>query len=40
MSKETEVVILSAVRTPIGKFQGMLSSIPATQFEAIAIAIF
>ena len=37
MSKETEAVILSAVRTPIGKFQGTLSSVPATQLGAIAV---
>lgn len=38
MSKENEAVILSAVRTPIGKFQGALSGIPATKLGAIAIA--
>ncbi len=37
MTKETEAVILSAVRTPIGKFQGALSSVPATQLGAIAV---
>ncbi len=37
MSKETEAVILSAVRTPIGRFQGGLSSIPAPKLGAIAI---
>jgi len=37
MTKETEAVILSAARTPIGKFQGTLSSIPATQLGAIAV---
>jgi acetyl-CoA C-acetyltransferase len=37
MSKELEAVILSAVRTPIGKFQGMLSSISATKLGAIAV---
>ena len=37
MAKETEAVILSAVRTPIGKFQGALSSVPATQLGAIAV---
>ena len=37
MSKETEAVILSAARTPIGKFQGVLSSIPATKLGAIAV---
>ncbi len=37
MSKETEAVILSAVRTPVGRFQGGLSSIPAVQLGATAI---
>jgi len=37
MTKETEAVILSAARTPIGKFQGALSSVPATKLGAIAI---
>src|ERR687891_566245 len=37
MSKETEAVILSAVRTPIGKFQGVLSSVPATDLGATAV---
>ncbi len=37
MTKDTEAVILSAVRTPIGKFQGALSSVPATQLGAIAV---
>lgn len=37
MTKETEAVILSAARTPIGKFQGSLSSVPATQLGAIAV---
>ena len=37
MTKETEAVILSAVRTPIGKFQGALSSVPATKLGAIAV---
>ncbi len=32
-----EVVIVSAVRTPIGSFMGALSSIPATQLGATAI---
>jgi acetyl-CoA C-acetyltransferase len=32
-----EVVIASAVRTPIGSFQGVLSSIPAPKLGAIAI---
>jgi len=37
MSKETEAVILSAARTPVGKFQGALSSVPATQLGAVAV---
>jgi len=37
MSKENEAVILSAARTPIGKFQGALSGLPAVQLGAIAV---
>ena len=44
MSKENkrsspvdEAVILSAARTPVGKFQGALSSVPATKLGAIAV---
>jgi acetyl-CoA C-acetyltransferase len=37
MAKETEAVILSAARTPIGKFQGALSSVPATELGAVAV---
>ena len=37
MSKENEAVILSAARTPIGKFQGSLASLPATDLGAIAV---
>lgn len=37
MNKENEAVILSAARTPIGKFQGALASIPATQLGAVAV---
>jgi acetyl-CoA C-acetyltransferase len=37
VSKEIEAVILSAARTPIGKFQGSLSAIPATRLGAIAV---
>jgi len=37
MSKENEAVILSASRTAIGKFQGGLSSIPATKLGAVAV---
>jgi acetyl-CoA C-acetyltransferase len=37
MSKENEAVILSAARTPIGKFQGALSTIPAPKLGAVAV---
>ena len=37
MSKENEAVILSAVRTPIARFQGGLSSIPGTKLGAVAV---
>ena len=37
MPPATDVVILSAVRTAIGKFQGGLSAIPAPQLGALAI---
>ena len=37
MSKDNEAVILSAARTPIGRFQGVLSSLPATRLGSIAI---
>jgi acetyl-CoA C-acetyltransferase len=37
MDKNTEAVILSAARTPIGKFQGALSGLPATKLGAIAV---
>ena len=37
MSQVTEAVILSAARTPIGKFQGALSSIPAARLGAVAV---
>ncbi len=36
-TNERDVVIVSAVRTPIGKFQGTLSAIPATELGAIVI---
>ena len=32
-----EIVIVSAVRTPVGKFQGALSSLAATELGAIAV---
>ena len=37
MKQSDDVVILSAARTAIGKFQGALSGTPATQLGAIAI---
>jgi len=37
MSKENEAVILSAVRTPIARFQGGLSSVPATKLGAMVV---
>src|SRR5512139_3333355 len=37
MTKEHEAVILSAARTPIGKFQGLLSNVPATKLGAVAV---
>jgi len=37
MSKETEAVILSAARTPTGRFQGALAGVPATELGAVAI---
>jgi acetyl-CoA C-acetyltransferase len=35
--KDSDVVIISAVRTPIGKFQGSLSDLSATQIGAVAV---
>ncbi|MFZ5909043.1 MAG: thiolase family protein [Chloroflexota bacterium] len=37
MSKENEAVILSAVRTPIARFQGGLGSVPATKLGAVVV---
>lgn len=37
MSNEREVLIVSAARTPIGRFQGALSNIPASELGAVAI---
>jgi len=37
MTRNHEAVILSAARTPIGKFQGALSGVPATQLGSIAV---
>lgn len=38
MSDETTPVILAACRTPIGRYQGAISTVPATRLGAIAIA--
>lgn len=37
MSKENEAVILSAARTPIARFQGALSSLPAPKLGSVVI---
>src|SRR5512142_2272347 len=37
MSKDTEAVILGAARTPIGRFLGTLSSVPATRLGSVAV---
>jgi acetyl-CoA C-acetyltransferase len=37
MSKENQAVILAAARTPIGRFQGGLSTLSAAQLGAVAI---
>jgi len=37
MSEPTGIVIVSAVRTPVGKFQGGLSCLSATQLGAVAV---
>ena len=37
MGMETDALIISAVRTPSGRFQGGLGSIPATKLGAIAV---
>jgi acetyl-CoA C-acetyltransferase len=34
---DNDVVLLSAVRTPIGRFQGSLSTVPAPQLGAVAV---
>jgi acetyl-CoA C-acetyltransferase len=38
VSDETTPVILAACRTPIGRYQGAISTVPATRLGAIAIA--
>jgi acetyl-CoA C-acetyltransferase len=37
MSKQTEALIVSAVRTPVGRFQGGLSALTAPQLGGVAI---
>lgn len=37
MSYQREAVIVSAARTPIGRFQGTLSNVPASELGAVAI---
>ncbi len=37
MSNEREAVIVSAARTPIGRFQGTLANVPASELGAVAI---
>src|SRR5207248_10188331 len=37
MSAENEVVIIAGCRTPVGKFQGSLSDLSATQLGAIVV---
>src|SRR6266481_2251773 len=37
MAANDEVVIISGCRTPVGKFQGSLSDLSATQLGAIAV---
>lgn len=36
--KDQDIVIISAVRTPVGKFQGSLSDLSATQLGALVVA--
>jgi acetyl-CoA C-acetyltransferase len=38
MTKTRQAVIVSAVRTPLGSFQGVFSSIPATKLGSLVIA--
>ena len=38
MSEKKQAVIVSAVRTPMGSFNGVFSSVPATKLGSIAIA--
>ena len=38
MNKTQQAVIVSAVRTPMGSFNGMFSSVPATKLGSLAVA--
>ena len=38
VNKKQQAVIVSAVRTPMGSFNGVFSSVPATKLGSIAIA--
>ena len=38
MNKTRQAVIVSAVRTPLGSFQGVFNSVPATKLGSLAIA--
>jgi acetyl-CoA C-acetyltransferase len=38
MNQTKNAVIVSAVRTPLGSFQGVFSSVPATKLGSLAIA--
>ena len=38
MSKENSVVIVSAKRSPIGSFQGAISSVPAPKLGSLVIS--
>jgi acetyl-CoA C-acetyltransferase len=38
VNKKQQAVIVSAVRTPLGSFNGIFSSVPATQLGSLAIA--
>ena len=37
MANSNDALILSAARTPIGRFQGALSTVPASRLGAVAV---
>jgi len=39
MRRTQQAVIVSAVRTPIGSFNGVFSAVPATKLGSIAIGV-